>query len=86
MRRFVMPASGRDYDVVIIGSGLLASLQPMKREGGSSVVILEKMRTAGGNSILTAVDSQRQAIRCRRPRFERFPEMLAADMIREGLV
>ncbi|MGA3126180.1 MAG: flavocytochrome c [Candidatus Korobacteraceae bacterium] len=75
------------YDVVIIGSGFagLAAAYEAKK-AGSSVVILEKMRTAGGNSIINgggfaAAGNPLQAAQG----LKDSPELLATDMIREGL-
>lgn len=74
------------YDVVIIGSGFagLAAAYEAKK-AGSSVVILEKMRTAGGNSIINgggfaAAGNPLQAAQG----LKDAPELLATDMIREG--
>ena len=75
------------YDVVIIGSGFagLAAAYEAKK-AGSSVVILEKMRTAGGNSIINgggfaAAGTPIQAAQG----LKDSSELLATDMIREGL-
>jgi flavocytochrome c len=75
------------YDVVIIGSGFggLAAAYEAKK-AGASVVILEKMRTPGGNSIINgggfaaAGNPLQQA-----QGLTDSPESLAADMMREGL-
>ena len=75
------------YDVVIIGSGFagLAAAYEAKK-AGSSVVILEKMRTAGGNSIINgggfaAAGNPLQTAQG----LKDSPELLSTDMIREGL-
>jgi flavocytochrome c len=75
------------YDLVIIGSGFagLAAAYEAKK-AGSSVVILEKMRTAGGNSIINgggfaAAGNPLQTAQG----IKDSPESLAGDMIREGL-
>lgn len=74
------------FDVVIIGSGFagLAAAYEAKK-AGSSVIILEKMRTPGGNSIINgggfaAAGSPLQAAQG----LKDSPELMAADMIREG--
>jgi flavocytochrome c len=75
------------YDVVIVGSGFagLAAAYEAKK-AGASVVILEKMRTAGGNSIINgggfaAAGNPLQAAQG----IKDSPEVMAGDMIREGL-
>ncbi|PKU25094.1 flavocytochrome c [Telmatospirillum siberiense] len=75
------------YDVVVIGSGFagLAAAYEAKN-AGSSVVILEKMRTPGGNSIINgggfaAAGSPLQQAQG----LTDSPELLATDMVREGL-
>lgn len=75
------------YDVVIIGSGFagLAAAYEAKK-AGASVVILEKMRTPGGNSIINggliaAPGSPLQAAKG----IKDSPQQLYDDMVREGL-
>jgi flavocytochrome c len=75
------------YDVVVIGSGFagLAAAYEAKK-AGASVVILEKMRTPGGNSIINggiiaAAGSPLQAEK----RLKDSPQQLYDDMVREGL-
>jgi len=75
------------FDVVVIGSGFagLAAAHEAKK-AGASVVVLEKMPTAGGNSIInggivSAAGSPLQAQRG----IKDSPELMAADMIRAGL-
>jgi len=75
------------YDVVIIGSGFagLAAAYEAKK-AGASVVILEKMRTPGGNSIINggviaAAGSPLQA----KEGIKDSPELLLQDMLNAGL-
>lgn len=75
------------YDVVIIGSGFagLAAAYEAKK-AGASVIILEKMRTAGGNSIVNggvvaAAGSPLQA----KQGITDSPELLLKDMLAAGL-
>ena len=75
------------YDVVIVGSGfagLAAALEA--RKAGASVAILEKMRAAGGNSIINggiiaAAGSPLQEAKG----LKDLPELMETDMVREGL-
>lgn len=75
------------YDVVIIGSGFAGLAAAWEaRKAGASVAILEKMRTAGGNSIINggiiaAAGSPLQE----KQGLKDSPAQLAEDMIREGL-
>ena len=75
------------YDVVIIGSGFAGLAAAWEaRKAGATVAILEKMRTAGGNSIINggiiaAAGSPLQE----KQGLKDSPDQLAADMIREGL-
>jgi flavocytochrome c len=75
------------YDVVVVGSGFagLAAAYEAKKLG-ASVVILEKMRTAGGNSIVnggvvSAAGSPLQA----KQGIKDSPELLLKDMLTAGL-
>lgn len=75
------------YDVVVIGSGFagLAAAYEAKK-AGASVVILEKMRTPGGNSIVNggvvaAPNSPEQA----KKGIKDSPELLYKDMVKAGL-
>ena len=75
------------YDVVIIGSGFagLAAAYEAKK-AGASVVVLEKMRTPGGNSIVNggvvaAPNSPEQA----KKGIKDSPELLYKDMVTAGL-
>ena len=74
------------YDVVVIGSGfagLAAAIEA--RLAGASVCVLEKMRTAGGNSIINGgimgVPGTPMQVK---QGYKDSPELMAEDMIREG--
>lgn len=74
-------------DVVIVGSGfagLAAAIEA--HNAGSSVIVLEKMMTPGGNSIvnggaLAAADTPQQA----KEGIKDSPELMYEDMLRAGL-
>lgn len=74
-------------DVIVIGSGfagLAAAIEAKK--AGANVIVLEKMRTAGGNSvinggILTATGCPQQ----KKHNIKDSPELLAKDMLVAGL-
>ncbi|HLO66434.1 MAG TPA: flavocytochrome c [Holophaga sp.] len=75
------------FDVVVVGSGFagLAAAYEAKK-AGASVVVLEKMPTAGGNSIInggivSAAGSPLQA----KMGIKDSPELMAQDMIKAGL-
>ncbi|MDD5169754.1 MAG: flavocytochrome c, partial [Syntrophales bacterium] len=75
------------FDIVIIGSGFagLAAAYEAKK-AGASVVVLEKMRTPGGNSIInggvvSAAGSPVQAAKG----IKDSPELLLKDMLKAGL-
>ena len=75
------------FDVVVVGSGFagLAAAYEAKK-AGASVVILEKMRTPGGNSIInggvvSAAGSPMEA----RDGIKDSPELLLKDMLAAGL-
>jgi flavocytochrome c len=75
------------YDVVVIGSGFagLAAAYEAKK-AGASVVVFEKMRTPGGNSIInggvvSAAGSPLQA----KEGIQDSPELLLKDMLAAGL-
>lgn len=76
-----------EFDVVVIGSGFagLAAAYEAKK-AGASVVILEKMRTPGGNSIINggvvaAAGSPLQE----KAGIEDSPDLLLQDMLQAGL-
>lgn len=76
-----------EFDVVVVGSGfagLAAAFEAKK--AGASVVVLEKMRTPGGNSIINggvvaAAGSPLQE----KAGIEDSPELLLQDMLQAGL-
>ncbi len=75
------------FDVVVVGSGFagLAAAYEAKK-AGASVVVLEKMRTPGGNSIInggviSAAGSPLQA----KEGIQDSPELLLKDMLTAGL-
>ena len=50
-----MPAQwDENFDVIVIGSGFagLAAACEAKNQGAGNVIVLEKMRSAGGNSVI----------------------------------
>ncbi len=75
------------YDVVVIGSGFagLAAAYEAKK-AGASVVILEKMRTPGGNSIINGgVISAAGSPMEEKEGIKDSPELLLKDMLAAGL-
>ena len=84
----VMPKKWDEtYDVVIIGSGFagLAAAYEAKK-AGASVVILEKMRTPGGNSIINGgVVSAAGSPKEEKAGIKDSPELLLKDMLTAGL-
>ena len=75
------------YDVVVIGSGFagLAAAYEAKK-AGASVVILEKMRTPGGNSIINGgVVSAAGSPKETKAGIKDSPELLYQDMLQAGL-
>jgi len=75
------------YDVVVIGSGFagLAAAYEAKK-AGASVVILEKMRTPGGNSIINGgVVSAAGSPKEEKAGIKDSPELLLKDMLAAGL-
>ena len=84
-----MPAKwDESVDVIVVGSGFagLAAACEAKKAGAKDVVVLEKMPTPGGNSIINggvlAVPGNAAQ---KKLGIEDSPELLAEDMIREGL-
>lgn len=75
------------YDIVVIGSGfagLAAAIEA--RQAGASVIVLEKMRTPGGNSIING--GILAAPGCPQQKahgIQDSPELLAQDMLKAGL-
>ena len=84
----VMPKKWDEtYDVVIIGSGFagLAAAYEAKKVG-ASVVILEKMRTPGGNSIINGgVVSAAGSPKEEKAGIKDSPDLLLKDMLTAGL-
>lgn len=75
------------YDVVVIGSGFagLAAAYEAKK-AGASVVVLEKMRTPGGNSIINGgVVSAAGSPKEEKEGIKDSPELLLKDMLTAGL-
>jgi flavocytochrome c len=75
------------FDVVVIGSGFagLAAAYEAKK-AGASVVVLEKMRTPGGNSIINGgVISAAGSPKEKEQGIEDSPELLLKDMLTAGL-
>ena len=75
------------YDVVVIGSGFagLAAAYEAKK-AGASVVVLEKMRTPGGNSIINGgVVSAAGSPKEETAGIKDSPELLLKDMLTAGL-
>jgi flavocytochrome c len=75
------------YDVVVIGSGFagLAAAYEAKK-AGASVIVLEKMRTPGGNSIINGgVVSAAGSPMEEKEGVQDSPELLLKDMLTAGL-
>jgi flavocytochrome c len=80
-------AESDDYDVIVIGAGfagLAAAIEA--RNAGASVVVLEKMKAPGGNSIISdgGIAAAGTAMQ-RRLGIEDSPELMYEDMLRAGL-
>ena len=75
-----------EVDVLIVGSGfagLAAALEAKKK--GANVVVLEKMRTLGGNSIINGgIMAVPGSPMQKKNGIKDTPELLAEDMLREG--
>jgi flavocytochrome c len=84
----VMPKKWDEtYDVVVIGSGFagLAAAYEAKK-AGASVVVLEKMRTPGGNSIINGgVVSAAGSPMQEKEGIKDSPELMFKDMLTAGL-
>jgi len=73
-------------DVVVVGSGFAGLAAAWEaRKTGASVAILEKMPTAGGNSIINGGTIAAAGSPLQGQRVTDSPEQFAAEMIREGL-
>lgn len=75
------------YDVVVIGSGFagLAAAAEAKKNGAGSVIVLEKMPTVGGNSIINGgiISVPDNAVQ-KTMGVKDSAELLAEDILREG--
>ena len=84
-----MPAQwDENFDVIVIGSGFagLAAACEAKNQGAGNVIVLEKMRSAGGNSVINGgIMSVPGSAFQKTLGIKDSPELLAEDMIREGL-
>ena len=82
-----MERSTDTFDVVLIGSwfaGLAAAIEA--RETGASVVVLEKMKAPGGNSVISdgGIAAAGTALQ-KKYGFKDSPELMYQDMIKAGL-
>ena len=84
-----MPAKWDEtVDVIVVGSGFagLAAAAEAKRSGAANVVVLEKMPTPGGNSIINGgIMSVPGSAEQKALGIKDSPELLAEDIVREGL-
>jgi flavocytochrome c len=79
--------SNETFDIVVIGSGfagLAAAIEA--REAGASVVVLEKMRAPGGNSIISdgGIAAAGTALQ-EKFGYKDSPELMYSDMMKAGL-
>ena len=85
----LMPAKWDEtVDVIVVGSGFagLAAAAEAKKAGVAKVIVLEKMPTAGGNSIINGgILSVPGSAEQKELGIKDSPELLAEDIIREGL-
>jgi flavocytochrome c len=82
-----MPAKWDEtYDVVIIGSGFAGLAAAIEAKmAGANVIVLEKMRTAGGNSIINGgILSAPGCPQQKMHGIKDSPELLAKDMLTAG--
>ena len=80
-------ADSEDYEVIVIGAGfagLAAAIEA--HDAGASVLVLEKMKAPGGNSIISdgGIAAAGTAMQ-RRLGIEDSPELMYDDMVRAGL-
>ena len=75
-----------ETDVLVVGSGFAGLMAAYEaRKAGASVIVLEKMATAGGNSIINGgIMGVPGSPMQKREGLEDSPELMARDMIREG--
>ncbi len=75
------------FDIVVVGSGFAALAAAYEaKKAGASVVVLEKMRTPGGNSIINGgVVSAAGSPKEKEQGIEDSPELLLKDMLTAGL-
>lgn len=82
-----LPKWDETTDVLVVGSGFAGLAGAVEaRKAGADVIVVEKMPTLGGNSIICggdmcALGTPQQAKR----NIKDSPELLAADMLRNGL-
>jgi flavocytochrome c len=86
-QELLMERSIDTFDVVVIGSGfagLAAAIEA--RETGASVVVLEKMKAPGGNSVISdgGIAAAGTALQ-KKYGFKDSPELMYQDMIKAGL-
>ncbi len=87
LQEIIEPHWDEEYDVVVIGAGFAGLTAAIEASNsGASVVVLEKMRAPGGNSIISdggiaAAGTPMQ----QRLGIEDSPELMYADMLRAGL-
>jgi len=81
------PATSDTYDVIVVGTGfagLAAALEASR--AGASVLIVEKMRSAGGNSIVSDGGFAAPGTGLQqRAGIDDSPELMYADMMKAGL-
>ncbi len=76
-----------DYDVVVIGAGFAGLTAAIEAHNcGASVLVLEKMKAPGGNSIISdgGIAAAGTALQ-RRLNIEDSPELMFRDMMRAGM-
>lgn len=74
------------YDVIVVGTGfagLAAAIEA--KHGGANVLVIEKMRTHGGNSIINGGDFAVAGNRFQKPAgIQDSPELMVKDMMKAG--
>jgi len=79
--------SAGDYDVVVVGAGFAGLTAAIEAHNcGASVLVLEKMKAPGGNSIISdgGIAAAGTALQ-RRLGIEDSPELMYRDMLRAGM-